>query len=98
MHLKISSTGMMVTGETITDRMTITKKKERVMVKKRNTTVMNIADLMTRLIKGCKVVLSEGQILDNHNIRIGEDEHLKYNSNQIRSLNDHILMCIFKRK
>ena len=47
-----------------TGLMTITKRKERVMERRKNTTVMSIVDPMIRLIKECKVAHSEEVIQD----------------------------------
>ena len=61
-----------------TGLMTITKRKERVMERKRSTTVMRIStvDLMIRLIKEPKAAHSEEAIQDSPRIG-GEDELIK---------------------
>ena len=54
-HLKIKSTGMMGTEEIrTTGLMTITKRKERAMERRKSITVMSTVDPMIRLIKECK--------------------------------------------
>jgi len=65
---KISSTGMMGTEETTTGLMSTMRRKERAMARRKNTTVMNIADRMTRLTRECKAVHSEEQTRDRHRI------------------------------
>lgn len=88
---------MTVTGEITTGLTIITKRKERATERKKNTTVMNTVDHMTRPIRECRVVLSEEPIPDSHSISRGEDEQLKQYLNQILALNYYKLLHRFEK-
>ena len=67
------------------------------MERKKNTTVMNTVDHMTRPTKECRAVLSEDPIPDSHSISRGEDEQLMQRSNQILALKHYKLLPRFEK-